>query len=145
MKLFGHPLHMMVVHFPAALLPFSLACTLLHRCLGYDYLLQTAFISMAAGTVSGWVALITGLFDLIKITETKKDALNTALIHAGLNFLFIGIYSVFTFIQYRHIQETESMWILITKAFAIGIMFFGNFLGGQLILKYKVAVTDGKN
>src|SRR5688572_11723799 len=85
MKLFGHPIHMMLVHFPAALLPMDFLCSAAYLMYPESGLVAAGFYAMMAGTVLGWLAVVSGTFDLLTVMKENENALKSALIHGGIN------------------------------------------------------------
>jgi len=142
MKILGHPVHIMLVHFPSAQFPMDLACSIINYYPGKSGFLEASFYAMCGGTVIGWLAMIFGFFDLLKVYESKPAVMKYALIHGGINGTVILIYSILTFIQYKRypVLEADTMALLIIKGLTISIMIIGNFIGGSLILKHKVSV-----
>jgi len=142
MKILGHPVHIMLIHFPSALFPMELVCSIVNKYTGKTSFLDASFFAMCGGVLLGWLAIIFGVFDLLKVYESKPDAMKKALIHGGINSTVILIYTIVCFIQYKKYPtiETDSLAILFLKGFTISFMIIGNFIGGSLILKHKVAV-----
>ena len=142
MKILGHPVHIMLIHFPSALFPMDLACSIISNYTGRSGFLEASFYAMCGGTVLGWLALLFGFFDLLKVYESKPAVMKYALIHGGINTTVILIYSILTFIQYKRYPELESdtVMLLFIKGLTISFMIIGNFIGGSLILKHKVSV-----
>lgn len=142
MKIFGHPVHLMLIHFPSALLPMDLVCSLLAYCTGTSSFVQASFFAMAGGVVLGILAIVTGAFDLIGVVENKPLAVKKALIHGGINGTVICVYSLLAFRAYRDFPALvpDTVTLLVIKGLLITLMMGGNFLGGNLILKYGVGV-----
>jgi uncharacterized membrane protein len=142
MKFLGHPLHIMLVHFPVALLPMDLVCYALFFYTGNVSFAEASFYAMTGGAVLGWLAIILGTFDLLKIPQENPQIMKTALIHGGINIAIITAYSVLAFMTYKQYPNLPeaTMAILIVKTFLNLSMLAGNYFGGNLILKYKVGV-----
>lgn len=141
MKLFGHPLHMIFIHFPSALLPMDLFCSCLYYWQGNTALGQAAFFAMTGGVIVGWIAVIIGLYDLLPITRRGAAALRCALTHGGLNFVVILGYSLLAFTKWKLYPALAPDFLLTLsiKAMLICCMVFGNYFGARLILKYNIA------
>ena len=144
MKLFGHPIHLMLVHFPVALFPFEFVCAFLALYMGDKVFVNTSFYAMMGGVILGWLAITFGALDLISIFKDKPNAVKTALSHSIINTCVIIVYTVLAYSQYKNYPslKMDSVTILIVKAGIINLMFLGNYFGGSLILKYKVAVEN---
>lgn len=144
MKILGHPLHIMVIHFPSALLPMDFVCSLLGHYTGHASFIDASFFALAGAVIFGGLAIITGAFDVIGMAERKPGAVKKALIHGGINGSVIIGYSVITFRawkQFPDLAEDNSL-MLIIKACLLSFMFVGNYLGGSLILKHKVGLEN---
>lgn len=144
MKLFGHPIHLMFIHFPAALFPMDFACSIIYRYTGVQSFADASFYAMSGGAMLGWIAVIFGTFDLLAVLEKHPDAMKKALLHGGTNIVVIIVYSMLAYAQYQQASwlQTDGILILIVKAFVIALMVVGNFIGGSLILKHRVAVEN---
>lgn len=144
MKVFGHPIHVMLIHFPTALLPMELVFSAINYFNNDSTFLDVSFYAMSVGVVLGWVAIVFGTFDLINIFENKPEVMNKALVHGGVNTVVITIYTILAYIQYKNYPslEPDSMLILVIKVLTNAFLILGNFFGGDLILKYRVAVKN---
>ena len=145
MKIFGHPLHMMLVHFPTALLPMDLVCSLLALWTGNPSFVDAAFFALAGGALTGWLAVTAGLFDLVPVAEAKPSALRKALIHGGINTTAIIVYSILAYRQWQQFPQLEAdgTGLLILKGGLLTFIMVGNYLGGSLILKDSGALENG--
>ena len=144
MKIFGHPLHMMLIHFPSALLPMDLLCSFLGYYTGNSSFTDAAYFALAGGVGFGALAIITGVFDLAVIAEHKPLALKKALIHGVINSGVVIAYSIFAFRGYHQFPDLvqDTLTVLIVKGGLLTFMIAGNFLGGSLILKDKVGLIN---
>ena len=81
--------------------------------------------------------------DLIRIPPEREAAQRTALWHAGLNTSVLMAYSVLFFLQWRQpalAPATEPL--LLGKAVLLLALVAGNYLGAQLVLKYRLGTID---
>lgn len=132
---------MMLIHFPAALLPMDLVCSFLGLYYGPTFI-HASFFAMAGGVVLGVLAVITGTFDLLSVLKDNPDAVKKALIHGSINTLVIIGYSVLAWIAFKQYPgiEPDSWAKLMMKGCLVTFMIVANHLGGSLILKDKVGV-----
>ena len=142
MKLFEHPVHLMLIHFPSALFPMDFICSGLAHYYGEMNLTYTSFYCMAAGVLFGSLAIIAGTFDLAGVAAKQPAALQKALIHGGINTSVLIGYSILAFMAFKHYPflTTDGLGILIIKGSLIAFMTIGNYLGGSLVLKDKVGI-----
>lgn len=134
----------MLVHFPAALFPFEFVCAAGAAYTGSDTLAAVALPALAVGAVAGWAAVLTGALDLVRVYQKNPAAVRTAIVHAGLNSCVIIVYTVLAYARYKSYPENEpdDAGILVLKALLISLLGAGNYFGGRLILKYRVAVEE---
>jgi uncharacterized membrane protein len=141
MKIFGHPLHLMLVHFPSALLPADLVLSLIGWSRQESVFAIAGFFCLIGGVLSGWMAVLTGFADMLMVRE-NKIALMAALWHGMVNGACL---TGFTLLAYRSWNAypalgTASTTALIVKAILVLVLFAGNFLGGKLIFKYHIGI-----
>src|SRR5436190_21678870 len=107
-KLFGHPIHVMLVHFPAALLPLAAALDVLRLFAHVTFSVDTAVI-LWAGVAMGWMAALFGLWDLARLKTASKE-MSVALAHSGINATAVAGFTWALFIANTDIR----VWLEIT-------------------------------
>jgi uncharacterized membrane protein len=143
MKLNYHPPHLILNHFPSALFPMDFVCAALAFYRQDSALNYAAFYALAGGVMVGWLAAVFGLADLLKIPKEKQVAQQTGFIHGGLNMLVLSAYSVLFMLQWKAPEITyNSAPVLVLKAVLLLFLIGGNYLGGQLVLKYKIGTIN---
>ena len=107
-------------------------------------MLWISFYSILSGVILGWLAALTGLLDLVKLSDKIHHAAKNALIHGSINGLVLTGYSGIVFYQYMHFSSPhpDTAGLLAFKGFLIIVLLVGNYLGGNLILKNKIAVIE---
>ena len=135
----GHPIHLMLIHFPIAFLPLSALLDIFSIIYNNTHLAELAFYSLILGTTSAIFAAGFGAMDLIKI-KNDQAILRKALLHGGLNVLWLMIFSVIAGIQLKQFPEINilNLWLIILKVSIVAGLFYSNFLGGELVLRYGV-------
>jgi uncharacterized membrane protein len=143
MKLNYHPPHLMLVHFPAALLPMDLVCAALGWYTHSPSFTAASYYALAGGVGAGWLAVAFGFVDLTRIPPEREAAHRTALVHGGINTLVLLGYSVLFFLQWRQPVLTPATGpLLLGKAALLLALVAGNYLGAQLVLKYRLGTID---
>lgn len=142
MKILGHPIHIMLIHFPSALFPMDLICAGLAWYTGNPSFTDASYFAMVGGVGLGALAIMTGAFDLTELVESNPLALKKALVHGGINATVVIAYSVLAFRAYETFPDLvpDGTAILIIKASLVTLMIAGNYLGGSLILKHRVGL-----
>jgi len=144
MKVLGHPVHVMLIHFPSALFPMDLVCYFLYYYYGNASFAEASFYAMSGGVILGWTAAMFGALDLTGISAKNEVVMKKALIHGGINATVVIVYTVLAYTAYKKYPEMAqaSLPMLFIKLFLVSFMIVGNYLGGSLILKHKVAVEE---
>ena len=143
MKILGHPLHVMLIHFPTALLPTDLILSFLFYRTGDVSFGSAAFFCLLGGVIAGWLAAVTGFIDLALI-RNNKTATNAAFLHGGINAISLMAFSVFAYKGwklYPTVQEPSSL-VLGVKLFFVLFLLIGNYLGGRLIFKHHIGIQS---
>ena len=144
MKIFGHPLHLLLIHFPSALFPMETVCYALFYFTGAASYGEAAYYAAIGGVGLGWLAMLFGAWDLIKIPPERDTVIKTALIHGSINGAVLIGFSVFAFAAFKKFPELSParFSVLVIKALLLMAMLVGNYLGGQLVLKYKIGIKE---
>jgi uncharacterized membrane protein len=134
-----HPVHMLLIHFPAALLPIDTVFVLASRYFENQSLALAGYYCLMAGVVFGWLALLTGLVDFfLYCIGAEKDQMRKALIHGSIQTVMLLGFTIVLSMEYRNTQyQLENPGnILLLKAVLIIMLFAGNYFGGELVLRY---------
>jgi uncharacterized membrane protein len=143
-KILGHPVHLMLIHFPAALFPAELIFYYIYYRTGSASFGNASFYAMCVGAIAGWLAIITGAIDLITIEENQGEAKAKAWIHGSINGTVVFAYSILAYMLYNKypVLPAATLMMLLVKAGLNALMIAGNYVGGTLILKYKIATHN---
>ncbi len=142
-RMFDHPIHAMLVHFPSALFPVSLALDVLARLGVGNSFAAAAFYAMAGGLLGGAVAAVFGAMDYFRLPATHA-AWKKASLHALLNFVWLTWFGTLLGLrlkQYPQIELATTIEIILCGAADAGL-FFSNFLGGELVFRHKLGVIE---
>src|SRR5829696_7659575 len=92
-KLFGHPIHPMLIPFPLGLLGTALLFDLIDAWGGSEALGQAAHYMIAAGIVSGLLAAVFGAIDWLAIPGGTR-AKRIATMHGLGNVVVVALFAV---------------------------------------------------
>ena len=104
-----------------------------------DALWSVAYYCLIAGVCGGWLAVLTGLLDLFqRIVKHGPRATNKAYLHGGIQSSAITGFTVLLSLEYKNQQFITSppIWLVAAKIFLLIVIMFGNYLGGELLMKY---------
>jgi uncharacterized membrane protein len=129
-----HPVHLLLVHFPAALLPMDLIFSLIHYLNPKAGLASASYYCLVAGVIGGWVALTTGVIDMFRYV-LKSAEVKRALIHGGIQFCVVFGFTVLLSVEYKQygLVTNQPIWLLTAKAVLCMLMFIGNYFGAEVL------------
>lgn len=140
MRLFGHPLHAIVVSFPIALLTMALVWDALAFLEIVPSAAVAAYHAELAGLAFAGLAALTGLAELVR-RELSEPIRFRALYHAGAA---LGAASCFllAFALRRSAGETALPTLAVLGLEALGGATLGatGYLGGDLVFRHGVGV-----
>lgn len=141
-RLFGHPIHPMLVHFPTALFATSLLFDVLGLYMNDLRFAFGAFYCIAIGLIFGVIAGIFGVIDYLKLVNSSEQIFAKASWHGGLQFCVLSGFGVLFGIRFQNYPDfilPGSPEILISGALIV-VMLSGNYLGGDLVVRHGVGV-----
>jgi uncharacterized membrane protein len=150
-RLFGHPLHPALVHFPMALLAVVPLWDVAALLTGQAALWWGAFGCLVAGLVTGLLAAIPGFVDYVKLPDEGSVA-RTALWHAAWVLGALALAATSAFVRGGPDPlEGARRWMAVgASGAALGPLLAGGFQGGKLVFIHGVGVqgqrrssTDG--
>ena len=147
MKFLGHPLHMMLIHFPTALLPMNVVLDAIGFYKDDASFFQAANYCLWGGVLSGLVAMVTGLIDTIRIPKEKKEAVGTAMIHGVVNTTVLLFFALLAYRSWQAYPEIGRPGLnsLIIKSILLLVLFAGNYLGGKLVIGHQLFTNKTEN
>lgn len=142
-KLFRHPIHVMLVHFPSALFPTSFIFDLLGWIKTNNSFASVAFYTLIAGILSGICAAIFGALDYKRLPPVHI-AWKKASQHALLNILWLIALITLFCIKLQTFPEIliSSPLELIALGFCVMGLIYSNYLGGELVLRHKLGTFE---
>jgi uncharacterized membrane protein len=134
-KLFGHPVHQMLVTFPIGAFGFSVASDALHGLTGERKYSEAARLALDFGLAASAVAMPFGWIDWFAIpTGTRPKRLG--LWHAVGNLTMVGLFGVSRWLRARDDQASAK---LVSGA-AFVLSGVGAWLGGELVDRHGIGV-----
>ncbi len=142
-RLCGHPIHPMLVHFPTALFSAGFLFDLAGILLNQSQLFFASFYVILLGLAGGLLAALFGLIDYIKL-GSKPDQFRIASWHAVIQFVVLMTFGVLAGLKFQAYPAigAPGTWQLIVMGVTLGIMLVGNYLGGELVFRYKVGIDE---
>ena len=140
-SVFGHPVHMMLVHFPMAFLiggfGFDVAATS-----GIPVPPVVGATLVAVGLPTGVIAILPGIVDLATtVRRLGGRAVGRALRHAVLAFAALAAFGAASR-QRSDLASIASSPVLLLELLGVALLTPSALLGGALVLDDKVGVRE---
>ena len=138
-KLFGHPLHQMLVVFPLGLLATAVVFDIIYLVSGSQIMAAVSYWMMAAGLVGGLLAAPFGFIDWLGIPEGTR-AKRIGAMHGGGNVLVMLLFAVSFLLRDTNYapQLGQIVWAFAGAAIALVTAW----LGGELVDRLSVGVDE---
>ncbi len=142
-KLFGHPIHQMLIVLPLGVLAMSLVFDLIALLSSRDYLHTAAFSMISAGVVTGLLAAVFGFIDYLAIPGGTR-AKRIGAIHGIGNVIVVALFAASWVVRRGHPEDPGTLAIALS-VIAGSIAMVTGWLGGELVDRLGVGVDDGAN
>ena len=142
-KIFGHPIHQMLVPLPLGVLAISLVFDLIALLTGWQHLHTAAFSMIAAGVITGLLAAVFGFIDFLAIpggTRAKK----IGALHGIGNVIVVLLFAASWVVRRDRPSDPATLAIILSAAGA-ALSGLTGWLGGELVDRLGVGVDDGAN
>lgn len=142
-RLFGHPIHQMLVVFPLGLLGTSVVFDILYRVIDSETMALVAHYLIAGGLIGGLLAAPFGAIDWMAIphgTRAKSIGAMHALGNVVVLALFAGSWSV-----RRDAPEAPEVLAHVLSFGGAFLSLVTAWLGGELVDRLGVGVYDQAN
>ena len=141
LRLGGHPVHPLLVHFPVALWTVAAGADVAGWIYGWPEAWLVSFISQAVGIVMAGLAMVAGFFDFAGIPR-EEPAQGVAVSHLLAMSTAWLLFIVSIALRGLPATNPPSMWATVTAIVAWGVMAFGGWLGGRLVYEFGVGVAE---
>lgn len=139
-KIFGHPIHPMLVPFPIVFFVSAFVSDLIYVSGGESGWATASMWLLAAGLVTALLAALAGLADFFG--DQRVRALKDARLHLVGNVTAVVIEAVNLFLRYGSGAEIiDSLGIILSGVVALILVFTG-WKGGELVFRHGVGVAD---
>ena len=142
-RLFGHPIHQMLIVFPLGLLGMSVIFDVLYLVTGSDRWAQASYLMIAAGILSGLLAAPFGLIDWLAIPGGTR-AKRIGLLHGGGNVVVLLLF-VLSWLLRRDLPTAPDGLEIGLSVVALLLALVTGWLGGELVDRLGVGVDEGAN
>ena len=140
-KLFGHPIHQMLIVFPLGLLATSIFFDVIALVTENPSLSQASWYIIAAGVITALMAAVFGLIDYLAIPHgTRAKRIGT--FHGVGNVIVVVLFAA-SWLLRRGDPAHPSTFAIVLTALGAGLGGVTGWLGGELVDRLGVGVDDG--
>lgn len=143
-KLFGHPIHPMLVVFPLGLLATSVLFDLMFLSTANLAFPSVSYYMIAVGVIGGLLAAIFGFIDWLALPNNSR-AKNMGLWHGIGNFVIVVLFAVSWLLRRDNTNLIPDGLALSLSIAGVGLALFTWWIGGELVYRLGVAVDPGAN
>lgn len=142
-KLFGHPIHQMLIVFPLGLLATAVVFDIIYLATGTLGWWAVAYYLIAAGILGGLLAAPFGLVDWLKIPKGTR-ARRIGALHGLGNVAVLALFVTSWLMRHYAPFDLGRVAIVFSVAGALLALVTG-WLGGELIDRLGIGVSPGAN
>lgn len=140
-KLFGHPIHQMMIVLPLGLLTGVVIFDAVHLITGGAQWTVVSYWLIPAGVVSGLVAALFGFLDWTKIpAETRAKRVGA--VHGLGNVIVVALFTASWLVRGSPEAVPSALGFILSFAGG-GLSMITGWLGGELVNRLGVGVDEG--
>jgi uncharacterized membrane protein len=141
-KLFGHPVHPMLIVFPLGLLATAVVFDILYLIFGNRLLVTASYYMIAAGVLGGLLAAIFGFIDWLALPSGSR-AKNIGLWHGLGNVVITLLFAVSWLLRSNNVDFIPDTLALLLSFAGTGLALITAWIGGELVYRLGVGVDAG--
>lgn len=141
MKLFGHPIHQMLIVFPLGLLATAVAFDIVGLVASDPTWYLISYWMIAAGIIGGLVAALFGAIDWWGIPANTR-AKSLGLLHGGGNVVVVLLFIVSWFLRGSPTVIPGTL-AFVCSFVGVALALVTGWLGGELVDRLGVGVDEG--
>ena len=143
-KLFGHPIHAVLVVFPIALFSVAVLFDVLYLSSSTDEYARFAFWSISIGLVAALGAALFGLIDWLGIRAGSR-AKRVGAWHGLGNLAVVLLFVVSWATRLGDLEYAPGILPFVVALIGIGIALVTAWLGGELVYRLRIGVDELAN
>lgn len=140
-RIFGHPVHPMLIVFPLGLLSTAVVFDVLYVLTANRDLATFSFWALLAGLVGGLLAAIFGLADWLAVPAGTR-AKRIGAFHGSGNVLVVVLFALSLLSRLSAPAYLPNLTPLIFGLLGAGLALVTAWLGGELVYRLRVGVDD---
>lgn len=141
LRLWGHPLHPALVHFPIALWTTGCCTDIAGWMLQRELWWQASFGAQAAGVTLAVIAMAAGLADYVALPR-EHAAQGTAINHMMTMGVAWLLFVVSLALRGLPTPDSPSIWASLAAFAGLAATLIGGWFGGTLVYRFGVGVRN---
>lgn len=143
-KLFGHPVHPMLIVFPVGLLATAVIFDIFYMATRNPVLATVSFYMIAAGVVGGLLAAIFGLIDWLALPNNSR-AKSIGAWHGIGNFVIVVLFAASWLLRGNNPNFVPDTFARLLSFAGFALALITAWIGGELVYRLGVGVDPGAN
>jgi uncharacterized membrane protein len=140
-KLFGHPVHPILIVFPLGLLATSVIFDVIYLVTGHAFLSEVAYWMIVAGILGGVVSAPFGFIDWLAIPAGTR-ARRIGALHGMGNVVVLLLFALSWYMRVIT-AVTPGTFAYVCTFLGAGLALLTGWLGGELVDRLGVGVDSG--
>jgi uncharacterized membrane protein len=140
-KLFGHPVHPMLIVLPLGLFSVGVLFDIVYLVTGSDEFATVAFWNITIGIVGGLLAALFGVIDWWAIPRGTR-ARRIGLWHGTGNVVIVVLFVASWLLRRADHAYAPNLLPFVLGFVGVGLALVTAWLGGELVYRLRVAVDD---
>lgn len=140
-KLFGHPVHQMLIVLPLGLLTGVIIFDVIGLLAAGDQWTIVSYWLIPAGVLAGLLAAVFGFADWTKIPSGTR-ARSVGALHGVGNVVVVALFAASWLVRGDASADPSGLAFVLSFAGG-GLAMFTGWLGGELVARLSVGVDDG--
>lgn len=143
-KLFGHPIHPMLIVFPLGLFATAVIFDIIYLITKTAVLASVSYYMIAAGIIGGLLAAVFGFLEWLGMPGGTR-ARRLGAMHGVGNFIIVVLFIISWLLRSGNPDHFPSALALILSFLAVAAALVTAWLGGEMVYRLRVGVDDGAN
>ena len=143
-KLFGHPVHPMLVVFPLGLLATAVIFDIIYMSTGNPAFTTASFYMIAAGIIGGLVAALFGFIDWLALPSNSRAKVIGGW-HGIGNVVIVVLFAVSWLLRWDNPNFVPGGLASMLSFAGVALALVTGWIGGELVYRLGVAVDPGAN
>ena len=143
-KLFGHPVHPMLIVFPLGLFATAVIFDVLYLTAANPVFPTVSFYLITAGVIGGLLAAIFGFIDWLALPRNSRARFIGGW-HGIGNFVIVVLFAISWLLRLNNPNFVPDSLALILSFAGVGLALITGWIGGELVYRLGVGVDPGAN